>query len=288
MTADVSAFLGCGDIKRSSATLQCFRCGMRRNIPLSCKRRSFCEPCAVREQQARTSFLRHRVFGTLPVRLWTFTLPFPFRIDIGLHPKLLTAILEKILKVIFRYIKLIIRRIQRLSKFKHIYPASVTVIHRVSRNLAPNIHFHCLVLDGAFVRGADNGPLTFVDLPKPSDDDIDGISQAICREIRDLLWRENLWDDLPADGGDGIAGYFVRRDGSATRCRFMGVAANRTDRVPHGVGAFNLSASEAVRQGDRKNLRRLIAYLLSPHIADDQLLPDDDGVTIRLRRPRAD
>src|SRR4051812_48129548 len=83
MLADVNAFLGCGDPKRSYAILRCLKCHLLRSMPLSCKRRSFCEPCGVRRQQERTEFLQHQIFGSRPVRLWTLTLPFPFRIELG-------------------------------------------------------------------------------------------------------------------------------------------------------------------------------------------------------------
>jgi hypothetical protein len=291
MLADVNAFLGCGDPARSHAILRCFKCHIQRTIPLSCKRRSFCEPCGVRRQQDRTKFLQDQIFGSRPVRLWTMTLPYPFRIELGTDSKLVTKFLAIVLKVIYRYIQLTLRRILKLRSMKLVYPGSVTVIHRTSRNLDANLHFHCLLLDGAYVRRALGEPLEFVDLPTPTDDDVAKMSRDICRRVRHALWRDNRWEDLRDDGapldGSLVAGTFLTEDGRPAKCRLTGIAAGRTYEVPKGVSAFNLRASTAIRANDPKNLRRLIKYLLAPPFSEKQLRPVDGGMVLELHRPRA-
>ena len=287
MLADVNAFLACGDIRQSNATLRCFKCHVQRTIPLSCKRRGFCEPCAVRRQITRGWSLQREVFGTKPVRLWTMTLPFPFRIEAGFDSGLLTKILDVVIKSLFRYVRITIKRLLKLRYMNCVYPASVTVIHRTSRHLGPNIHFHCLLVDGAFVRRADGAPLEFVDLPPPTDDQIADLSRTVCKRVRYMLWRDNVWDDLPATNGE-IAGVFVTKDGRAAKCRIAGIAAGQAAELPRGVTAFNLRASKSVRAGDRKNQRRLIKYLLAPPFSEAQLHPTDDGMILELPRPRSD
>lgn len=286
MSADVSAFLDCGDIKRSSATLQCGKCGFRRDMPLSCKRRSFCEPCAVRRQQDRSDFLHRDVLGETAVRLWTTTLPYPLRTALGSDTELVTQVLNVIIHRITRYIRLTIKHVLKLSTVAIVHPGAVTSIQRVSSALEPNVHFHCLFTDGAFVRLADGEPLTFVSLPPPSDEVLADLALDICRNVRKLLWGLDRWEDLPSEDPQIVCGVFLARDLRPAKCRMTGVAAGQ--QAPEGVGAFNIDASRAVERGDAPNLRRMVQYLLAPAVRDRQVTLQRDGVVYELKRPRRD
>lgn len=286
MSADVSAFLDCGDIKRSSATLECGKCGFRRDMPLSCKRRSFCEPCVVRRQQDRSKFLHRDVLGDTPVRLWTTTLPYPLRTALGSDTELVTQVLNVIIHRITRYIRLTIKHQLKLSTVDIVHPGAVTSIQRVSSALEPNVHFHCLFTGGAFVRLADGDPLTFVPLPQPTDEVLAELARDICRGVRKLLFGLGRWEDLPSEDPQTECGVFLARDARPTKCRMTGVAAGQ--QAPDGVGAFNIDASRSVEGGDAPNLRRMVQYLLAPAVRDRQLTLQRDGVVYELKRPRRD
>ena len=258
MLPDVNAYLDCGNIKRNKATLECFKCGLRHDIPLSCKRRSFCEACSVRRQRDRTEFLHQRVLGETPVRLWTTTLPYPLRTSLSSDPSLITSVLGATLRRITRYIKITIKRIYELPTVNIVHPGAVTVIQRASTDLTANLHFHSLFTDGAFVRLGEDEELTFLELPAPPDDDLAEIAWDIAKGVRKELWLANCWEDTPADEDRIISGMFVSRDNEATACRFTGVAANGAAR-PDKAGAVNVDASGAIGRGDHENLRRTIA-----------------------------
>jgi hypothetical protein len=286
MIADVNAVLKCGDIKRSRATLECFKCGFRRDMPLSCKRRSFCEPCSVRRQLDRSRFLHREVIGDTPVRLWTTTLPYPFRVALGVDTELVTRVLNLIIQRITRYIRLAIKHVKNLPTVANVHPGAVTTIQRGSSAIDPNVHFHSLFTDGAFIEPDDGGPLTFVELPAPTDEDLADLAWDICTAVRKLLRSMNRWDDMPSDDARVLCGRYLAHDGRPITCRLTGVAANQE--TPHGLGAFNVDASLAVERGDRENLHRIIDYMLAPAIRDKQLTLKNGGVLLELKRPRRD
>lgn len=287
MLADVNAYLECGNIKRNKATLECFKCGVQREIPLSCKRRSFCEACAVRRQRDRSGFLGQKVLGETPVRLWTTTFPYPFRTWLGNDPEMITSFLGATLQRITRYIKNRIKHVHGLSTVNVVHPGAVTVVQRVATNLDGNVHFHSLFTDGAYVRLGPVQDLTFLELPPPTDDDLADIAWDIAKGVRKALWRMNSWEDLPAEGDRIISGLLVSRDNQAVACRITGVAAGASGR-PDGVGAINVDASRAIGRGDRQNLRRMLEYMLAPAIRDKQMTVQRDSVLLELKRPSAD
>jgi len=288
MLADVSKFLGCGNIKLSNATLDCGKCGYRRIIPLSCKCRSFCEACSVRRQQDRSRFLRYQVLGDTPVRLWTTTFPYPFRAWLGGDPQLITAVLGATMRRITRYIKLRIKHVHNLPTVHIVHPGTVTTIQRTATNLDANLHFHSLFTDGAFVLHPGEKEPTFLELPPPSDDELADIAWDIARGVRKELWRMNCWEGPPPENGERIiSGLLVTRDNQAQPCRFTGVAANAPAR-PDGVGALNLDVTAAIARGDHEGLRRMLEYMLAPAIRDKQLTVQGDSVVLELKRPRTD
>lgn len=287
MLADVNAFLDCGNIKRSKAVLECFQCRVRREIPLSCKRRSFCEACSVRRQRDRSKFLHQHVLGETPVRLWTTTFAYPFRTWLGSDPAAITSVLGAVYQRIARYIKLTIKRAHKLSTVNIVYPGSVTVIQRAGTDIDANLHFHSLFTNGAFVRLAEGAELTFLEIPSPTEDDIADIAWDIARAVRKVFWLANCWEDLPDQEDRIISGHLITRDNRAIPCRFTGVAANAPAR-PDGVGAINVDASRAIGRGDHEDLGRMLAYMLAPAIRDEQLTVRHDDVIIELKRPRTD
>lgn len=286
MVPDVNTYLGCGDIKRSSATLECLKCSYRRDIPLSCKRRSFCEPCLVRRQLDRSTFLHREVFGETPVRLWTTTLPHPLRTALGANADLLTRVLTAINRRIMRYIRLSIKHSAKLDTVANVYPGAVTSIQRVSSALDPNIHLHALFTDGAFVMPASGEPVTFERLVVPTDDDVARLARDICEDVEGVLVDAGRWEAAPSEEPHVLSGMFITHDGQKILCRMTGVAAQQ--RPPEGVGAFNLDASRAVAGGDAVNLLKMIKYLLAPAIRDKRLTRRSGSVILELKRPRID
>lgn len=294
----------CGDVRSFSATFACQSCHHRWKICLRCKRRGWCPSCMVYRQTDRTGFLQERIIGNTPVRQWVLTLPPPLRIFLAFRPKLVSKVLGQFLRFIFAYLAKAARKLLaargdrwRSCRVGHLKPGSVTSIQRLSTDLSLNLHFHCLVTNGVFVKMSSGDAPWFLELPEPSTDDIAKLATKICRWTCDLLEREGVWQpvhEASPSNLETVAGYFIERDRRPRFFRYCGVASDQETDVPvdrDGVFGFNVYAKESVRGGDRKNLRRLIRYILNPPFTSKQLRSDPTSaghVLIDLKRPMRD
>jgi hypothetical protein len=292
----------CGDIKTHHGEFECGKCSHRWKICLRCKRRGWCPACMTYRQINRTGFLQKRVIGDTPIRQYVLTLPPPYRITLAFHPHLVSQVLGQFLKYVFQYLANAAKKVLRAKgiqsvKVHHLRAGAITAIQRFSTDLSLNLHFHCLVTNGVFVKAPTDATAWFLELPAPSTEDVTELATKICRWTCSLLKREGAWEpvhEASATNLDTVAGFVTERDGVKRFYRFCGVASDQeTDRPVgrDGIYGFNVYAKESVRRGDRKNLRRLIRYILSPPFTAKQLRPDPESenhVLIDLKRSMLD
>src|SRR2546428_9182745 len=62
---------------------------------------------------------------------------------------------------------------------------AITFVQRFGGALNPNVHFHCVIPDGVFVR--ENGSVRFVELAPPSDDEVMAILRPVVARLDRLL-----------------------------------------------------------------------------------------------------
>lgn len=297
---DVQEFLSCGDIKTRYATLECLQCTTRRNICLRCKRRGWCPPCMEFRQMDRTRFVQQRVIGDTPIRQWVLTLPPPLRIYLAFHPRLVTMVLRQFLTFIFQQLakaaKKCLRKRGITAKVRFLKAGAVTAIQRFSTDLSLNLHFHSLVTDGVFVKLPTDDSPWFLEI-SVSSKDVAEVAMKICRWTCNLLKRDGRWEAVHEASNTNfptVTGHLTLGDNPPALHRFCGVASDQeTDRPVgrDGIYAFNVYARDSVRRGDRKNLRRLIRYILSPPFTNEQLRPDPDSANhlfVDLKRPMLD
>lgn len=291
----------CGDFRTFHATFACQECPHQWKICLRCKRRGWCPACMVFRQHDRTRFLEQRIIGNTPIRQYVLTLPPPLRVFLAFRPRLISMVLGQFLKLVFGYLAKAAKKLLRARgeqyrsvRVGHLKPGAVTAIQRFATDISLNLHFHCLVTNGVFVKMSTDQAPWFLELPEPSSDDIAKLASATCRWTCDLLARKGLWEpvhEASESSLETVAGYFDDRDRGWRFFRYCGVASDQeTDRPVgrDGVYAFDVYARESIRGGDRKNLRRLIRYVLSPPFTSKQLRPDPssaDHALIDLKRP---
>ncbi len=89
-----------------------------------------------------------RLLPRAPYRQYVLTFPHSLRYRLALDSQLLAAIHKTVIDRIYRFI-----RDQLAGKFKRkdLPPGSVSFIQRSGSLLNLNLHFHLLVLDGAFI-----------------------------------------------------------------------------------------------------------------------------------------
>ena len=166
----------------------------------------------------------------------------------------------------------------------------LTVIQRSGSDLALNVHFHMLLLDGVF--DVHN---QFTAFAAPTHDEMLALTTTIAERIGRLCQRRALDDDLP-DAERNLCTSLAR---SAAR---RGTTAHRDpDHDPDHhrdpwaglikarVDGFDLECTTVVRADDRHRLEHLCRYVLRPPLADRRLrMLDGDQVGIELKRPWRD
>jgi len=217
--------------------------------------------------------------------------PFQLRFALASNPQLYSKAVSTFLGIVFSW--------QRL-RGRHLGIAegqtgSITFLQRFGGSLNLNPHAHCVVPDGLFVPSASGtGPLSFVPLPPPTDEDVALLTRRITRRITDLA-RRTLGEDGEASAeddeerivlGHDLASALVPPPGDQTL-----VPPSRLPPLPAKpltalVDGFSLHAARTVGERDRKGLERLCRYgLRSPFSQERLSLLHDGRVTYELAKP---
>ena len=121
------------------------------------------------------------VIPQVPVRQWVFSLPRWARFLLARDPELITRTLDIALRGIFVWQR---RRARRAGAVGP-RASAVTFVRRFGGALNLNVHFHCVIPDGVFVR--DDGGVRFVDLAPPSDDEVMEVLRRVVGRLERLL-----------------------------------------------------------------------------------------------------
>ncbi len=109
--------------------------------------------------------LVNRVLPRVPVRQWVLSLPFGLRYRLAHDRELTAAVLRVFVRAIFASLRVRSRPTAFAGGPAH--GGAVTFVQRFGGALNLNVHFHTLVLDGAFRRSRDDGALRFHPAPPP-------------------------------------------------------------------------------------------------------------------------
>src|SRR5882724_1454286 len=161
--------------------VRCQACGDELLIAFSCKGRGFCPSCTSRRMHDTAAHLVNRVIPQVPVRQWVLSLPRWARFLLARDPILITRSLDLALRAIFAQQRRRARRAGALAP----RTGAVTFVQRFGGALNLNVHFHCVIPDGVFVR--ENGSVHFVALAPPSDDEVMAVLRRIVARLDDLL-----------------------------------------------------------------------------------------------------
>jgi hypothetical protein len=180
----------------------------------------------------------------------------------------------------------------------------VTSVQRFGGALNLHVHFHTLVLDGAFMPSA-NGALRFHPAPPPTDDDVRRVVVRVRRRLERLgvtaaAGTASDVDPL-AEESAALAGL--------SQAAVLGRAAlgSRAGRGPLRIGTdpdapwvdwhvplhaheagFDLHAAVHIGAGNRDRLTQLCRYLCRPPLGQQRLQRLRDGrVALVLQRPLA-
>ena len=293
-------FRECGDPRFGYVSIDCAKCGELLAVPLSCKQRAFCPRCLQRRMIDSGTFITERIIGDTPVRHFVLTFPPPLRQALTYNHALLAKLVNASVKVILKFLRRKAKKLLGLKYVNDAFPGAISSIHRCSSNLDANVHLHVMVTDGVFVRDEHGGPVSFRELPPPTDDEIAEVAWRICRRTTDILRASGLWRDIKTNSGDTSA--TVRKSTSTPARQIRGVlslgpqsgerevtyfgrAAGR-EQGDQGGYSFDLYAKRAIASGDHKGLKKLADYMFHPPFTDRQLSLTPDGrVMLKQDRP---
>ncbi len=296
---ELRAFLRCGVLAHGFLRLHCDDCGHDRLVAFSCKRRGFCPSCGGRRMADTAAHLVDRVLPPVPVRQWVLTLPYPLRYRCAYDAKLTSAVLRAFLRALFAELR---RRIRRHWGVRAEQCGAVTFLQRFGSALNLNLHFHTLVLDGAYpYAGPPEDPVRFLPLPPPTHDEVARVLAGCARRIRRLLEARAEEDADVLARNEPLLALLAAASlrtrtalGSASGERWRQVgdrvepAAPSDDpdaspRVPEHRG-MSLHAEVSVPARDRRRLERLCRYVARPPLANERLEETPDGaLLLRLK-----
>ena len=179
-------YLRCGVLAHGAVRFACGRCGQDRLVGLSCKGRGFCPRCLGRRM---TEMARHWVSAVLPrvrIRQWVLSLPFELRVPLAYHHDLTLAVHG----VAARLIEAFYRDKGRALGITDPRTGSITAVQRFGSDLALNVHFHMLFVDGCYdVLGH------FTPIAAPTREELETLCTAIAERVHKLLERRAIEHD---------------------------------------------------------------------------------------------
>ncbi|KIG11610.1 Transposon-like protein [Enhygromyxa salina] len=128
------------------------------------------------------------VFPEVPVRQWVCSLPWRLRYAMGYDRKLCADVLDAFIVSLRRSLRCRAKAKLGLRSVEDALFGALTFIQRADSSLRLNVHFHCLVLDGVYVRD-DEGELRFHSLGAPTREEVTEVARWTHERLGRVLER---------------------------------------------------------------------------------------------------
>jgi len=280
VVGEFERYLACGILAHGFARVRCAACGDELLVAFSCKGRGFCPSCTSRRMHDTAAHLVDRVIPQVPVRQWVLSLPRWARFLLARDPRLITRTLDLALRAIFAQQRRRARRAGALAP----RTGAVTFVQRFGGALNLNVHFHCIIPDGVFVR--EDGQVRFVGLAPPCGDAVMAVLRRIVARLEPLLRPRLAATDGDARPVDALG------TAQAEALHSQGAAPPDTGRAKKRaayLAGFSLHAAVHLHANDREGLAHLCGYGARPAFSQERLSELPDGrLAYRLKRPLGD
>ncbi len=277
VVGEFERYLACGVLAHGFARVRCVACGDELLVAFSCKGRGFCPSCTSRRMHDTAAHLVERVIPQVPVRQWVLSLPRWARFLLARDPALITRTLDIALRGIFAWQRRRARQVGAVGP----RAGAVTFVQRFGGALNLNVHFHCLVPDGVFVR--EEGSVRFVELLPPSDDEVVAVLRRVVARLERLLRPRLASQENDARPLDALGA------AQAEALHSLGTAPPDIGRVKKRAAylqGFSLHAAVHLHENDREGLAHLCGYGARPPFSQERLSHLPDGrLAYRLKRP---
>ena len=298
---EFEAYLKCGRLEHGFLRVRCEDCHAETLVAFSCKRRGFCPSCGARRMTDSAALLADEVLPAKPIRQWVLSLPLALRFLLATDPEALTQVLG----IVYRTISAYVLKSSRLTRATGATGA-VTLIQRFGSALNLNIHFHMLVLDGAYLVGTE--PPVFRRIAPPSLAELQALVERLAERIGRALERQGVLArdaessylelESAADGPmDDLLGHSItyrvavgpRAGQKVFSLQSVPARAEEPRKAVALYAGFSLHAGIGVEAEQREKLERLARYVSRPPVSVERLdLTAQGQVRYRLKTPYRD
>ncbi len=294
---ELRAYLKCGVFSEGFTRCHCDTCGHDLLVAFSCHGRTVCPSCTGRRMANVAAHLVDRVLPDVPVRQYVLTLPYELRKLVAFKADVLTAMARIFVESVFATYRSRAKR----DGIEDPQGGAVNFVQRFG-SLNLHVHFHLLVLDGAFARDA-LGRLVFHPAPPPRPADLDAIIARTAHRAIAWLRTHGHLDDSPLEARSNETAVQTALDACAAIAMGRGTVAtlardaarqddahadadSRPDKPAFGVehDGFNLHAGVRIEAGDDLGRERLCRYGARPPLSLERLRRLPGGrVSYRLK-----
>jgi hypothetical protein len=289
------AFLACGIFGRGFCRCHCDACGLDVLVPYSCKNRGVCPSCGARRTANLAAHLVDRVLPNVPIRQWVLSLPFELRAVCAKRPDVLTAMG----RIFYEAVASEQKAHLDLARSE---AGAISFPQRFGGSLNAHVHYHCLVLDGLFVR--EGKAVRFHEAPPPTRAQIERVARRVRDRAVRWLGRHGHLDERAAEDRGDEPGPSSPIDACLQLALCGGtLLAHPPDAAPADPDALDFERSErrfwascddfdvecSVRVGRDEDERRerLVRYCARPPLSLDRVeLLHDGRIAYRLKTAR--
>lgn len=225
-----------------------------------------------------------RVLPHCPYRQWVVTFSRRVRYHLAADPKLASAALELVLRVLFTWQRQRARKAGvRCARANS--NAAISMVQRFNSALELSLHFHIIVPDGVFIPHKEDRDARprFVQIDPPTDEEVAALLDRIITRVTAMLRRKGRLDDNLDDDDPQphliLAARPPRRPNAPFVEEPLPPLCARKD-------GFSLHAATTVHKKDRQGLEQLCRYALRPPLAQGRLEEAPDGTILYTMKRR--
>jgi len=172
-----------------------------------------------------------------------------------------------------------------LARGAKLRTGAVVSIQRFGSRLNLHVHLHVVMPDAVWQSRA-HGTLSAIDLPAPTDDDVEAIAHRMCRKMTRALavWQIDRGDhDAPPEASELTS--LVLADLPRSPPRIDDMPSENRARLAAWCDGYSLECRPNAAPHDRRGLARLLRYGTRPAFAHDRLRWEDGRVVYELPKP---
>jgi len=314
-------YLKCGIPAHGVTRMTCDDCGTVFALPFSCKTRGICPSCHARRAAELAATMVDDLIPHNPVRQFVVNFPYPLRLWIASNKDYLARVCAIVCSIVQEFILSRASHQSEKTREPNIKTGLLCFVQKFGSSLNLNPHFHIIAMDGAYFCDQGYRPI-FMQMPKPTDDDIALLARNISENVNSYLIDEGLLEKedgvLTLTNTEGIfepdvdtevhapamacsisqtIAFGPRRGQPVQRLRPTRSCDTWTNDFQSEITSplcakydgYTVHANRYIPQNDRQGLEKLISYAARGPLSEERLRDLPNGnVEVKLKTPWSD